>query len=117
MGTLGWVGAAPKPHAASSDGDTAIELLGEVVTWSVLVWFGRQRGRKSWVCDGLDFFEAPWAVYSVPGAGLTLRPLWWPCLSRFMDLASEADDDNAQVCVVCFGFMEHAKSSWTNSPN
>ena len=65
MGSLGWVGAAPKPHAANSDADTAVELLQEVVTWSVLVWFGRQRGMKNWVCDGLDIFEAPWAVYSV----------------------------------------------------
>ena len=23
---------------------------------------------KRWVCDGLDFFAAPWAVYSVLGA-------------------------------------------------
>ena len=53
--SLGWAGAAPKPHAASSDGGAAIELLSGVVTWSVLVWFGRQRGMKSWVCDGLDF--------------------------------------------------------------
>ena len=68
MGSIGRAGA-PKPHAASSDGDTAIELLSKVVTWSVLVWFGRQRGMKNWVCDGLGFFfEAPWAVYSVLGA-------------------------------------------------
>ena len=53
---LGWAGAAPKPHAANSDADTAIKFLSEVVTWSVLVWFGRQRGTKNWVCDGLDFF-------------------------------------------------------------
>ena len=46
-GSLGWAGAAPKPHAGSSDGDTAIELRSEVVTWLVLVWFGRQRGRKT----------------------------------------------------------------------
>ena len=33
-----WVaGAAPRPHAGSSDGDTAIEHLSEVVTRSVLV--------------------------------------------------------------------------------
>ena len=32
LGPLGWAGAAPKPHAASSDGDTAIEHLSEVVT-------------------------------------------------------------------------------------
>ena len=48
--------SAPKPHAGSSDGDTAIELLCEVVTWSVLVWFARQRGMKNWVCDGLVIF-------------------------------------------------------------
>ena len=54
--SLGWTGAAPKPHAASVDADTAIELLSEVVIWSVLVWFGRQKGMKNWVCDGLDFF-------------------------------------------------------------
>ena len=54
---MSWVaGAAPKPHAGSSDGDTAIELLSEVVTWSVLVWFARQRGMKNWVCDGLVNF-------------------------------------------------------------
>ena len=48
-----WVaGAAPKLHAGSSVGDTAIELLSEVVTWSVLVWFARQRGVKTWTCDG-----------------------------------------------------------------
>ena len=29
-------------NAASSDADTAIELLSEVVTWSVLVGLGRQ---------------------------------------------------------------------------
>ena len=46
LGSLGWAGAAPKHHAASSDGGTAIELLSEVVTWSVLVWFGRQRVMK-----------------------------------------------------------------------
>ena len=68
LGCLGWAGAALKPHAASSDPDTAIEVLSEVVTSSVLVWFGRQSGMKSWVCDGLDFFKAPWAVYSVLGA-------------------------------------------------
>ena len=46
LGSLGWAGAAPKPHAASSDANPAIELLSEVVTWSVLVWFGRQRVMK-----------------------------------------------------------------------
>ena len=44
MGSLGWASAAPEPHAGNSDGDIAIALLSEVVTWLVLVWFGRQRG-------------------------------------------------------------------------
>ena len=55
LGPLGWAGAAPKPHAVSNDADTAIKLLSEVVTWSVLVWFERQRGVKKWVYEGLDF--------------------------------------------------------------
>ena len=68
MGSLGWDGSAPKPHAASSDADTVIELLSESVTWSVLVWFGRQRGiKKLGLRRPSFFFEAPWAVYSVLG--------------------------------------------------
>ena len=63
---MGW--RRPKAHAGSSDGDTAIELLSEVVTWSVLTWFERQRRMKNWACDGLVLFEAPWAAYSVLGA-------------------------------------------------
>ena len=55
-GSLGWAGAAPKPHAGSSDGDTAIELLRELVTLVVLESSGRQRGMKNWVCDGVDCF-------------------------------------------------------------
>ena len=55
---MSWVvDAAPKPHAGSSDGDTAIEHQGEVMTWSVLVWFTRQRGTKNWICDGLVTFR------------------------------------------------------------
>ena len=46
LGCLGWAGAALKPHAASSDPDTAIEVLSEVVTSSVLVWFGAKRDEK-----------------------------------------------------------------------
>ena len=68
MGSLGWARAALKPHAASSNADTATKRLCEVVTWSVLVWFGRQRGMKTSFCHGLDFVEAPWVVYSVLGA-------------------------------------------------
>ena len=57
MERRGWAGAIPKPHAASSDPDRAIELLSEVVTGSVHdVWFGRQRVMTDWVCDGLNFF-------------------------------------------------------------
>ena len=53
LGSLGWAGAAPKPHTGSSDGDTAVERLSEVVTWLMLAWFGRQTGMKKWECDGL----------------------------------------------------------------
>ena len=42
-------------------------LLSEVVAWSVLMWFGRQRGTKNWVCDGREFFKAPQVVYFVLG--------------------------------------------------
>ena len=42
--SLGCVGTASKPGAGSSDEDTAIELLIDVVISSVLVWFGRQEG-------------------------------------------------------------------------
>ena len=45
--SLGWAGAARKPHAGISDGDTTIELLSEVVASLVLVWFGRQRPMKN----------------------------------------------------------------------
>ena len=45
MESLGWAGAAPSPalaaptgiQAGSSDGDTAIKLLSEVVIWLVLL--------------------------------------------------------------------------------
>ena len=57
LGCLGWAGVAPKPHAASNDADTAIKLLSEVVTRSVLMWIGRRRGMKNWVYDGLDFLK------------------------------------------------------------
>ena len=57
MGSLEWADAAPEPHTGISNGDTALELLSEVVTWLnlVLVWFGMQRGMKTRVCDGFDF--------------------------------------------------------------
>ena len=65
---MSWAaGAAPKPHARS-DGGIATDLLIEVVTQSVLVWFARQRGMKKWVCDGLETFLASRVVYSVLGA-------------------------------------------------
>ena len=66
----------------------------------------------------LTFFEAPWVVYSVLGAvgpRAAAAPVALPL--EIMDFASEAVDDKGQVCVVCFGFMGHATSSWTNSPN
>ena len=40
---MSWVaGGPPERHAGSSDRDAAIELVREVVTWSVLVWHARQ---------------------------------------------------------------------------
>ena len=68
LGSLRWAGAARQPYAASSDANTAIELLREDVTSSVPVWFGWQIGLKNWICDGLVVFEAPWVLYSVLGA-------------------------------------------------
>ena len=68
LGSLGWAAAAPKPHATSTGGDTAIELVSDVITWPVLVLLGRLRETNNWACDGLIFFETPWAVYSVQGA-------------------------------------------------
>ena len=56
LGTSWVAAAAPQPHAGSSDGDTAIELLSDFVTWSVLVWFARQIEIKNWACDGLAIF-------------------------------------------------------------
>lgn len=48
--------AVPKLQAGSSYGDTAIELLGDVVIWSLFLWFGRPRGGKTCVCDCLVMF-------------------------------------------------------------
>ena len=36
---------------------TAIELLSEVFTWLVLVWFGRQRGMKTGLAAALILFR------------------------------------------------------------
>ena len=44
LGSIWWAGAVAKHHAASSDRDTSNELLSEAIIWSVLVWFGGQRG-------------------------------------------------------------------------
>ena len=43
VGRLGWLARPRSPTQAADNiyGDTAIELLNEVVTWSVLVWFAR----------------------------------------------------------------------------
>ena len=51
LGCRGWLAQPRSPTQTA-----AIELLSEVVTWSVLVWFARQRGMKSCVGDGLVFF-------------------------------------------------------------
>ena len=103
MASLGWAGAAPKPQAASSDADTAIELICEVVTWSVLVLFGRQIGMKNWVCDGLEFFVGAVGVLLYARgrrASGCVRAPWWPFLSKLMDVASEAVDYKAYISMV-----------------
>ena len=116
LGSLGWTGAAPEPHAACVDGGTAITYLGKVVTCLVLVRFGRQRGIKTRVCDGHDLSGCDLSGLLCPRpSGVGLRPLRLPLFSTLMDLAAEAFEDTVQVCV-CIGFMENATSSWTNSP-
>ena len=52
-------GAALEPHAGSNDGDTAIELLSEVVTRSVRVWFWEaNKGWETVLAMALQVFEA-----------------------------------------------------------
>ncbi|MEP5116183.1 MAG: hypothetical protein ABJQ90_10695 [Parasphingorhabdus sp.] len=52
---MSWVaGATPESHAGSGGGDATIELLSELITWSVLVWFARKEGMIIWVFDGLE---------------------------------------------------------------
>ena len=77
-------GEAPKPQASSSDGDTTIELPGEIVTWSVLVWYGRQRGMKKGLCDGPVFFlgAREGSTLCLRPSDLVLRLLRWPCLGN-----------------------------------
>ena len=78
---------------------------------------GGKEGRKPGFATALIFFEAPWALYSVLGAVGPRAAAAPVALPLEIDLASEAVDDKAQVCAVCFGFMGHATSSWTNSSN
>ena len=119
LGSLGRAGAAPKPHAASSDGDTDIKLLSESSPgWRSCGLEGKERWNIGFA-TALIFFEAPWAVYSVVGAvgpRAAAAPVALP-LEIGGSRLSETVDDKAQVCMVCLGFMEHARSSWTNSPN
>ena len=105
---MSWVaGAAPKPHAGSSNGDTAIEFLSEVVTWSVLVCFSRQRGTKNWVCNGLVIF---WGAADGPLCARSRRTSRCGCsggpVSRgwVSPVKQPTADGTAQVCVACFGF-------------
>ena len=74
---------------------------------------------KNWVCDGLVSVLGTAGGRSTLCWGLSdlaLRLLRWPRLSGMMGLASRSVDDTAQVRVACFGYMEHATSSWTKSP-
>ena len=84
---MSWVtDTAPKPHAGSSDGDTAIDFLSKIVTWSVLVCFARQRGMKNSVCNGLVIFlgaaDGPLSARArrTPRCGCSGGPVsreWW----------------------------------------
>ena len=47
LGTSWVAGVTPKPLSSSSDGDSSIIRLNEIVTWSVLVWFTGQRKMKN----------------------------------------------------------------------
>ena len=114
---LGGAGAAPKPHAGSSDGDTAIELLRELVTLVVLESSGRQRGMKNWVCDGVDCFGG-----AADGLGCAkgLRRSCCDCsggpTSRNGDFSPLKQPTTPhKICVARFGYVEYATSRWTNS--
>lgn len=53
-GPLGWAEGALKRHPRKSGGDTAIELLCELVYLldaSILVGYPRSSGMKGWTCD------------------------------------------------------------------
>ena len=72
---MSWVpGAAPKPHAGSSNGDVAINCLRGGVTWSVLAGFATQRGMKNWICDGL-VVEVVYSVLGTIGSGPAAAPV------------------------------------------
>ena len=97
LGSLAWAGEPPKPHAGSSDGDTASKLLSEAVNWLVLVWFwgegskpGLQRpqffvrrGRRSRLCyvRAKGFRRSRWDC----SGGPTLSPV--VLLSRNGDIS------------------------------
>ena len=104
-------GAASKTHAGSSDGDATVELLSEIVTWSVLVWSERQRGMKNRVCDGLVYIKGAADGLLCARDRRTSRCDCYggPCLSGKVDFTCEAVDDAVQVCVAGFGFRNMSR--------
>ena len=46
-----------------------------------------------------------------------LRLLRWSYLSQWWLLTSQSADEMAPIRVAGFGYIEHAMSRWTNSPN
>ena len=116
VGYFGLGDAALDPHAANSDGDTAIEFISKVVTRSVLVQFGRQRWAE---IQGLRrpcfFCEASWAVYSVQGVVWPrAAPLRWRCSGH--GWISPLKQSMIRRGLLLF-HGARLTSSWTDSPN
>ena len=91
----------------SSDADTAIECLSEVLTWAMLVWLARRKKLKQIVRDGLVVFlcrrggSTSWQGPS----NLALPLFWWTDLSVLMDVSCNVIDSTVQVYLTYFGFM------------
>ena len=95
-------GTATRPHAGSSDRGTAIEVLSDVVTWSVLVWFARQREIKKLglqrPCNLLK--RCGWSTPCLGPSDLALRLLRWSCLSGIVDLTCEEVDHTTHFALL-----------------
>ena len=113
LGCFGWLGAAPKPHAGSSDGDRAIKRLSEVVTWSVLVWFARPKtDERLGLRRPCIFFGAADGLLCARGRRTS------PCCYSGGPVSREwRISPRKQSTTICglLRIQEHATSIWTNS--